>query len=234
MKYRFHNAEIGVMYEIMLPKKIQYQDFLFNSLVNGIQTFSFTKYFEENRISIKQLFEEYSDFLSSKKFELELFDRDYTAIFQGYSMFEVNGVFRQENSTSFDEELTQIVRVYFLPDYNDIYKRFPSFSKIEILKFADNFFSKHTNMYRRIQQYTDPSGSARFGDFDTQEKQRVLYDYFNYWVDAVALFVFGYIIHEICKHLSSYYEDKIMKTVEKEIWVSSQWGILINRTKLQE
>ena len=89
-------------------------------------------------------------------------------------------------------------------------------------------------MYRRIQQYTDPSGSAIFVDSDILEKQRVLDDYFNYWVDAVALFVFGYIVHVICKHLSRYYEDKKLKAVEKEIWVSSQWGILINRTKLQE
>ena len=233
MKYRFHNAEIGVMYEIMLPKKIQYQGFLFNALVNGLQTFSYSKYFEENKASVKQLFEDYSDYMIDKRFEVELFDTDYAAIFQGYSMFEVNGVFRHEKTNVFDEELTQIVRVYFLPDYNAMYKRFPEFSQVEILWFADNFFSLHKNMYRRLRQFSDASGKADMGEGPFQERHKVLHDYLNHWVDAVALFVFGYIIHEICKHLGKEYEDKRLAALEKEIWVSSHWGILINRTQLR-
>jgi hypothetical protein len=233
MKYRFHNAEIGVMYEIMLPKKIQYQDFLFNALVNGLQTFTFSSYFEKNKESVKQLFEEYSDYLIGKRAEVQLFDTDYTAIFQGYSMFEVNGVFRHEKSNSFDEELTQIVRVYFLPDYEDMMKRFPDFSRIEILQFADSFFSLHTNMYRRLQEFYAVSVTEGSADEAIHKRQKVLYDYLNHWVDAVSLFVFGYVIHEICKHLDSYYEEKRLTTLEKEIWVSSHWGILINRTRLK-
>jgi hypothetical protein len=234
MKYRFHNAEIGVMYEIMLPKKIQYQGFLFNALVNGLKTFSFSSYFEENKNSVKELFEDFSDYLIGKRAEVELFDTDYAAIFQGYSMFEVNGVFRHEKSDAFDEELTQIVRVYFLPDYENMYKRFPEFSQIEILRFADNFFSLHKNMYRRLHQFFDVFGKADPEDESIKEREKVLHDYLNHWVDAVALFVFGYIIHEICKHLGSEYEEKRLSILEKEIWVSSHWGILINRTRLQE
>lgn len=233
MRYRFHNAEIGVMYEIMLPKKIQYQGFLFNALVNGLQTFSFASYFEENKESVKQLFEDYSDYLVGKRPEVELFDTDYAAIFQGYSMFEVNGVFRHEKSDAFDEELTQIVRVYFLPDYDAMGKRFPEFTQIEILRFADNFFSQHKNMYRRLQQFYNTSGKADSGDAPEQEREKVLHDYLNHWVDAVALFVFGYIIHEICKHLGAEYEKDRLPALEKEIWVSSHWGILINRTRLR-
>jgi hypothetical protein len=71
MNYRFHNAEKGVMYEIMLPKKIQYQDFLFTSLVNGFRTFTFTGYFQKNRESVRQLFENYSDVLYLKRNNLE-------------------------------------------------------------------------------------------------------------------------------------------------------------------
>jgi hypothetical protein len=63
-------------------------------------------------------------------------------------MYEVDGVFRHDDSVAFDEELTQIIRIYFIPDY------------------------------------------------------------FNNWVDAVSVFVFGYIIHEICLHLSTYHEEK--------------------------
>lgn len=233
MKYRFHNAEVGVMFEIMLPKKIQYQDFLFNALVNGLQNFSFSSYFEQNKASVLQLFEDYSDYLIGMRPEVELFDTDYAAIFQGYSMFEVNGVFRHANSRAFDEELTQIVRVYFLPDYEDMFKRFPDFSRIEILKFADSFFSLHTNMYRKLRQYYDVPEQTGSGDDSERDKHRVLYDYLHNWVDAVTLFVFGYIVHEICKHLGSYYEDQRLTSLEKEIWVSSHWGILVNRTRLK-
>lgn len=233
MKYRFHNAEVGVMFEIMLPKKIQYQDFLFNALVNGLQNFSFSTYFEQNKASVLQLFEDYSDYLIGMKPEVALFDTDFAAIFQGYSMFEVNGVFRHEKSRVFDEELTQIVRVYFLPEYENMFKRFPDFSKIEILKFTDNFFNLHTNMYRKLRQYYDLPEQPGSGDDAGQERQKVLYDYLQNWVDAVTLFVFGYIVHEICKNLGSYYEDQRLASLEKEIWVSSHWGILINRTRLK-
>jgi len=104
MNYRFHNAEKGVMYEIMLPKKIQYQDFLFTSLVDGIRSFTFSEYFKQNKDSVKQLFEKYSDIIYMKRDLLELFDTDFHPIFQGYSMYEVDGVFRHDSSVAFDEE----------------------------------------------------------------------------------------------------------------------------------
>ncbi len=233
MNYRFHNAEKGVMYEIMLPKKIQYQDFLFTSLVNGFRTFTFTGYFQKNRESVRQLFENYSDVLYLKRNNLELFDTDYKPIFQGYSMYEVDGVFRHDDSMNFDEELTQIIRVYFIPDYALIGKRFSAYSPLEILKYADIFFSLSTNMYRRMQPFYDPEEHFMNAGISYQKKHQELYDYFNNWVDAVSTFVFGYIIHEICQHLSNYYEEKKIKELEKEIWVTSQWGILINRTRLK-
>jgi len=233
MNYRFHNAEKGVMYEIMLPKKIQYQDFLFTSLVDGIRSFTFSEYFKQNKDSVKQLFEKYSDIIYMKRDLLELFDTDFHPIFQGYSMYEVDGVFRHDSSVAFDEELTQIIRIYFIPDYISIAKRFPAYSNLEILKFADTFFSLSTNMYRRMQQYITTEEDISKEGISHPEKHSELSNYFNNWVDAVSVFVFGYIIHEICRHLSSYYEEKKLKELEKEIWVTSQWGILINRTKLK-
>ena len=233
MNYRFHNAEKGVMYEIMLPKKIQYQDFLFASLVKGFRTFTFSGYFKQNEESVKQLFEKYSDIIYLKGNILELFDTDYNPIFQGYSMYEVDGVFRHDDSVAFDEELTQIIRIYFIPDYISIAKRFPSYSNLEILKFADTFFSLSTNMYRRMQQFIKTEEDIMNAGISHPQKHNELSDYFNNWVDAVSVFVFGYIIHEICLHLSTYYEEKKIKELEKEIWVTSQWGILINRTKLK-
>ena len=217
MNYRFHNAEKGVMYEIMLPKKIQYQDFLFSSLVDGIRSFTFSDYFKRNEESVKQLFEKYSDIIYLKKDTLERFDTDFNPIFQGYSMYEVDGVFRHDNSVAFDEELTQIIRIYFIPDYLGIAKRFPDYSHLEILKFADTFFSLSTNMYRRMQQFIHTEEEIRNGGTSHPHKHHELSDYFNNWVDAVSIFVFGYIIHEICRHLSSYYEEKKLKELEKEI-----------------
>lgn len=220
------------MYEIMLPKKIQYQDFLFASLVDGIRSFSFSDYFRQNEESVRQLFEKYSDIIYHEKNILEVFDSEFNPVFQGYSMYEVDGVFRHENGVAFDEELTQIIRIYFIPDYDGIAKRFPGLSDLEILEYADNFFSLTTNMYRRMQQFKKTEEDILKG-FTPAEGNK-LGDYFNRWVEAVSVFVFGYIIHEICRHLSRYYEDKKLKALEKEIWVTSHWGILINRTKLRE
>jgi hypothetical protein len=71
-------------------------------------------------------------------------------------MHEVDGVFRHDDNVAFDEELTQIIRIYFISDYDSIAKRFPSYSDLEILKFSDTFFSLSTNMYRRLQQFINP------------------------------------------------------------------------------
>ncbi len=233
MDYRFHNAEMGVMYEIMLPKKIQYQDFLFNSLVNGFRTFSYTRYFRENKESFLELFSDYTDVINLKIKDLALFDKDYRTIFQGYSMYEVYGVFRHVRSVNFDEELTQVVRVYFLPDYKSIEKKYPAFSHMEIKNYADLFFSVYGNMYRRLQPFPESEELYLNYGISPAKKFRELYTYLNHWVDAVMLCVFGYIVHEICKHLSTYHEEKKVKDLEKEIWVSAQWGILINRTILK-
>lgn len=222
------------MYEIMLPKKIQYQDFLFNSLVNGFRTFTFAGYFKENQESVRQLFEDYSDVLSSKKFDLELFDRDYKPVFQGYSMYEVYGVFRHEDSMAFDEELTHIIRVYFIPDYAEMGNRFPAFSQSEIFRYADAFFALSTNMYRRWQSIVDMEKLIEELGISFQKGHEELFNYLNNWIDSVALLVFGSIIHEICRNLSTCYEEDKIRALEKEIWVTSQWGILINKTILKE
>jgi hypothetical protein len=234
MQYRFHNAELGVMYEIMLPKKIQYQDFLFNSLVNGLRTFSYTKYFRENKESFMQLFEDYTDAINLKKNDLELFDANYLDMIKGYSMYEVYGVFRQADSYNFDEELTQIVRLYFIPDYAGIAKKFPGFTINEIQTYADMFFSLYKNMYRRQEGFpASPEILLRHG-LTSPERYEPLHTYYTHWVDAAMLCVFGYIVHEICRHLSTYFEEKKLKELEKEIWVTSHWGILINRNILKQ
>jgi len=84
-----------------------------------------------------------------------------------------------------------------------------------------------------MQQFINTEEDIMNAGISHPQKHNELSDYFNNWVDAVSVFVFGYIIHEICLHLSTYHEEKKIKELEKEIWVTSQWGILINRTKLK-
>lgn len=241
MDYKFQNAEIGVMSEIMLPKRILYQGILFQSLEGGLTKFKFQEYFKNvaNKKSAEALLENYQDIKDISKLKLDLFDKNYRTIFQGYSMYEVDGVFRyeKEGGIKFDEERTQIIKVYFIPDYELMEKKFPSFSKNEIMNYADLFFSlskitstnTEDNIWKRMQPYLDTPDERKSLGLE-KKNHKHLYKYFKNWVDAVALFVFGYIIHEICKELIKFKTDLKIDELEKEIWVSSQWGILINRT----
>ncbi len=244
MDYRFHNAEIGVMSEIMLPKKIQYQDFLFNSLVDGLLKFSYETHFNDNKVSAQKYLRYYTSLKNFEGIDFKLFDKEFRPIFQGYSMYEVDGVFRFEENSKvlFDEERTQIIKIFFLPDYKALKTKYSSISRNDLLNYADLFFSlskitsyhAEDNIQQRMKSYLDSIPERKSIGKITAKQQGDLYNYFKNWVDAVALFVFGYIIHEICKNLKDYHKREKISSLEKEIWVSSQWGILINRTKLHE
>jgi len=60
-----------------------------------------------------------------------------------------------------------------------------------------------------------------------------LFDYFVNWVDAVAFFTFGFVINELTNQFHKMKGENDINYLEEEIWVASQWGVLINKTILR-
>lgn len=254
-KYKFQNAEIGVMTEIMLPKKIQYQGFLFKSLISGLKDFSFQNHYAENRESIESLLSNYGSLITISNERLSLFDEKYKDIFKGYSMYEVDGVFKfRDNSDAnikFSEERTQIVKVYYIPEYsnikNEVEEHIGGQIELEtIINFADLFFMnakitsyRDGNIWKRLQPLiNDEDELIALGFLEDAEIRKKQFDflkeYFTNWVDAIAFFTFGYVVWMITDTLVKMKSIAEVSYLEEEIWVASQWGVLINRTILEK
>ena len=254
-RYKFQNAELGVMSEIMLPKKMQYQGFLFSSLLTGIEDFSFWRYYNQkgNKEKIDSLLENYPSLTNISKSRLMHLDVEFKDIFKGYSMYEVDGVFKfdKKSKYNFVEERTQIIKVYYIPNYEKIQSKINGMlskktAKLElqtIINFADLFFanSKVTsydveNVMNRIKPLIDEENLKALGftgNKDAMNEQiNYLNDYFNDWVDAVAFFTFGFIMNELTNHLKRMDKEGEIPWPEEQIWVASQWGVLINKTIL--
>ena len=252
-KYQFQNGEIGVMTEFLLPKKIEYQGKLFNSLVKGLNNFSYYDYFNENKLSIEFLLKNYMNLNEMAKINLGKFDKYYNDIFQGYSLYEVDGVYLSKNKNKIGvgylEERTQIVRFYFIPNYEKLIKRLRrrkcNVSKEFVLNYADIFFkeSKITSFEKgslqsKIEQFESELETSQLNN-DTKtgiilntKGLELLKSYFLDWVDAIALIVFGFLVHEITLRLNELSEKRKIKKnkpIEEEIWVTTHWGIIINR-----
>ncbi len=252
--YQFQNGEIGVMTEFLLPKKIEYQGKLFDSLVNGLNNFSYNKYFRVNKTSAEYLLKNYKTLKDLNKINLTRFDKDYNDIFQGYSMYEVDGVYlsktNNKSKIGYLEERTQIVRFYFIPNYEKLIKklrqrRCPA-SMEAVLNFADIFFKKSKitsfekeTLKRKIELNEVELEAIESKRVRANNKIRlnhkgfdILKSYFLDWSDAIALMVFGYLVHEITLRLNDISKKRGLrnnKAIEEEIWVTTHWGVIINK-----
>lgn len=251
-RYKFRNAEIGIMSEIMLPKKIQYQGFVFETLLEGLTGFSFESYYGKNKEHIDDVLETLTSITALTREELRELDRRHADIFKGYSMFEVDGVFRFSDGGTgmpkprFVEERTQMLRVFFLPEYDRMLGEVNGMGSVPVdmhavVNFCDLFFNlTRTTAFdaksidTRLEPYiTNPVRLHEIGLHNGQQAV-ILRESLKRWVNAVIFFVFGFIIHEICLRLEIMFGKGLIGHLEEEIWVQSQWGVLINKTVLTE
>lgn len=61
-------------------------------------------------------------------------------------------------------------------------------------------------------------------------------DYLGKWANYVGLFLFGFIVYEICEQITRLCSLGKMQwnDAEDEIWVTSFWNLVINPIKLIE
>lgn len=152
-EYNYEPTEFGIYVEIYLPKRARYQSVLFRTLTDGFNRKKVDNHFndeDKDKINeIKKLLENYDPI---KKFgELR---RNFNKVFSnsnvyaGYTMYEVDGVFFDEESYAqaleensaknleedtdgadedskilsfIYEEKTQVIRLIFRPPINEVY-----------------------------------------------------------------------------------------------------------------
>src|SRR5690349_15140049 len=116
--YEFSPSDPGVLVEIYLPKKANFQGTLYDTLVKGFHISNVVDHFKDPRKGpgIKNLLRRYSDSVRYLENEIECFP----PVLFGYSMYEVDGVFFNSSKQEIQEERTQVVRIMFRPDLKEI------------------------------------------------------------------------------------------------------------------
>lgn len=252
--YSFHQVEPGIEIRVFLPFKIHYQGFFWETLATGLTTFSFADHYRNHQLKIDQLLAQHAPIAGINDEKLALLDSPYSDIMKGFSISTVDGSFRFSETNSvgknlprFSEERTLEICILFIPDYSrllaELNQVFPEaqLTVDTIIEFVDLFLktchSCQLNQERRLARmnfYLDDPGHLRLLGFHNREQATLLLDKTTLWVDAVYLFIAGYMIFSYTEALQELYKADTIKHLEEEIWIKSHWGIGVNRTILYD
>ncbi len=135
----------------------------------------------------------------------------------GYSMYEVDGVFKGTEKTALiTEERNQIIRLIFRIDIDEIMHK-------------ANAEKENKQMIRaRISDYLRDHHRNHIIEKATGQ-DRQIYEAVRAWRDQLGFFVFGYIIYEICTHIEQLYDSGRIEKTEDEIWVTHFANLEIDR-----
>jgi hypothetical protein len=219
--YKFMPSDPGIFVEIYLPKKTDFQPTLYSTLAKGFQIDLVKKHFElpEKASGIKSLLEHYQD--SVQYLELDL--ADFPSVLHGYSMYEVDGVFYNSQTQQIQEERTQVLRIMFTPPLDSLLDKYQGEENRKQI-------NRTTKDFLRF-----PAGRRTFKiERQLTEMQIELVDYLEKWTDFVGLFLFGFLVYEICEQITRLCSEGRMHwdKAEDEIWVTSFWNLVINPIKL--
>lgn len=221
--YQFYPGEGGIFVEIYLPKRADFQGRLYDSLTKGFDLEKVKAHFKsEKAANIRKLLLKYYDEIAN--YTDETIDKMET-VFWGYSMYEVDGVFYNPEK-GIEEERTQVLRVMFLPNIKHLYSNF---------RLSDDDRINEDRIRMLVKKYLrSPSNiAAQFKAENTgmNTVELSIVDYLDVWIQNVALFLFGYIVYEICERILELYNeiDTDKDIIENEIWITSFWNLTTNR-----
>jgi len=223
--YRFISAEPSIQVELFLPKKSSYQGILYDTLVRGLNLHKpiqvkaengleyktgFKVHFKSNEKrekSIRKLLKEYK--IVTKYYD-EFVNRQ-EQVFHGYSIYEVDGVF--SGATTVYEERTNVVKMIFKPDFVNL-------SKTGEFKISLRKMRKISKRYFDLPTHSKKTYTKLYPKIKKKDDELSFLKYLTKWQDYVGFFLFGFILHELALGENN---------IEEEIWVTSIWGLKINR-----
>lgn len=216
--YKFRRGEGGIFVEIYLPKKPEFQGRLYDTLTKGFKIENVKDHFNdpEKKPGIRRLLKDYRDVVQFLGTPEEV--RTFPSVLKGYSMYEVEGVF-YDSRNEIQGELTQVVRIMFRPDLRKLLSKYKH-------KDAARIINRTAKKYLRY-----PGGHQAFersGKFTPMEREVV--KHVAKWANYVGLFIFGYLVYEICEQITLLCSEGKMEwdDAENEIWVTSFWNLVIN------
>jgi hypothetical protein len=214
--YEFFYGKPGLFLEIYLPKKAQYQPLLFRVLNQGFDLRILRRHFRSDKAG------DIRRFLRRNQ-ELRHFSpaaiAHFQSVFSGYSLYEVDGTFEGEI-----QERTQVVRVIFVPPVERLTKglRIPRERQLFYARQFLSFWTHDTADYYEFRRHAVPLAPG-----EAKLVQRL-----SQWLYYVGLFANGYLLYEICAGIRELYQTRVIRRLERELWVTSFRDFALNPIKL--
>ncbi|MDB5338116.1 MAG: hypothetical protein JWN70_3735 [Planctomycetaceae bacterium] len=238
LRYELMPLESGVFAELYLPKKAHYQGLLYETLTNGFDVENVRKHLRGKRKQIQAYLGGAAQYWeitgknspSPDQFLNENFIKKFPDLLYGYTMYEVDGVFRSPHTGQVVEERTQIIRLMFISDLDQVFAALPFVDESNrgaVTLLARSYLrSTHWDRDRFLEDHKlFPSASV----FDDKEAAAIIHLTAD-WARSIAVFLFGYVVHDICEGLRKLNQNDVIAP-EEEIWETMFWNLIINRIR---
>jgi hypothetical protein len=125
--YRFSPSDSSIFAEILLPKRSHFQGVLYETLTAAFSSDEIRNHFStaEKVAKIKSLLAEYTTLKPKLISELDNLNppEPFSPVLKGYSMYEVDGVFQDDELGMPIEERTQVIRIILIPEIEVWYNK---------------------------------------------------------------------------------------------------------------
>ncbi|WP_437187955.1 hypothetical protein SH668x_001370 [Planctomicrobium sp. SH668] len=233
--YTVKPQEPAIFVELYLPRKAAFQGVLYDTLTAGFRLDKVKEHFlladAVKKQQIQALLGKSWTVVDYKQSDIESFRR----VFYGYSLYDVNGVFLKSQSPSGDaaddadenyriaEEPSQVVRMVFKYPSADEPSAATDFLMLALqrpLAEMAQFAQLHRDEIQNV------AGN------DAERVFELLAD-LERWQMYVGLFVFGYLVYNICERILELGETSRpplhpADLLQDEIWVTSSWSMSMN------
>lgn len=233
--YLVKPQEPAVFVELYLPKKAVFQGVLYNALTAGFRLEKVKEHFLKadptKQRQIRSLLGKSWTMVDYSPTDIQQFRR----VFFGYSLYDVNGVFLKSAGTEPEaesdsdetyrvaEETSQVVRMVF---------KYPCAAESPIV--IDFLMLAMRRPLSEMSQFADVHRTEITTIAGTEaEHVFTLLEDLERWQMYVGLFVFGFLIYNICEgilHLGESTKVQIdpADLLQDEIWVTSSWSTSMN------
>jgi hypothetical protein len=238
LRYELMPLESGVFAELYLPKKAHYQGLLYETLTNGFDVENVRKHLRGKRKQIQAYLGGAAQYWeitgknspTPEQFLNENFIKRFPDLLHGFTMYEVDGVFRSPHTGQVVEERTQIIRLMFITDLDQMFSTLAfvqDANRADATLLARTYLrSPHWDRERFLEDHKLlPSASV----FNHEQASAIVHLTAD-WARSIAVFLFGYVVHDICEGLRKLNQNDQIAP-EEEIWATLFWNLVINRIR---
>lgn len=214
-QYLFQPPEHGVLVELYLPKRADFQGVLYDTLTDAFDAATIRAYLADphDREHVVRLLERHWPALVA---DLDAIAARLEGGIQGYTMYEVDGVYA--GASGVVTERTQVVRIMFLPRLDALAERIhfdqdPERNRARLRAEAKVL----------LRDYGADRAFLKAREPDAAPELVALCAALEDWVDELGLVLFGFVMGRVCLAI----RDRNLRP-EEEIWVTSTWGFTLN------